>query len=147
MIRLNPPQNPMVPHRVLGMPPGEERIWLTALEVLRSRWRAVHYRTLVGGRAQFSAGMDSSLTRMAEDLSALKIDAVGDAGDHWDIVEVKDRSSLSAIGQLMAYKVLWDADPPDPRETRMIYVSPQITPEAAQVMTHFGIEQVIVPLV
>jgi RecB family endonuclease NucS len=82
---------------------------------------------------------------MASDLTAWRIDVVGDAGTHWDLIEVKDRSSLSAVGQLLGYQILWRRNPPDGRPTRLLFVAPQITPELSIVLAELGIGALIAP--
>lgn len=143
--RLVDPQSPLGPQRTAGMPAGEGQIWINALPALRDRYRSLWYNVRLGGQSAYSASWSPAVGRMASDLSAYRIDVVGDAGDHWDLIEVKDRSSLAAVGQLLGYQIIWRRNPPDDRPTRLIFVAPHITPELSIVLAELGIGAVIAP--
>lgn len=142
-VMLGDAQSPLETQRVAGLPAGEREVWLRALEVLRSRYIALYYNVRVGAWTQFTAGLTQDLVRDQAALFAHRIDVVADARDHWELVEVKDRASLSLVGQLMGYRILWQLGPPDDRPVRLVAAMPNVTPPIGHVLAELGIELVI----
>lgn len=142
-VELGEPQNPLAAHRFAGLPAGEREIWARALEVLRPRYDRLYYNVHLGAWTQFTAGLTQPIVRDQASLLAHKIDVVGDARDHWEILEVKDRASLSLAGQLLGYRILWRLGPPDDRPVRLVAVMPNVTPPIGHILAELGIELAI----
>lgn len=142
-VQLGDAHNPLNPPRRTSLPPGERDVWERALQFLRPRYTALYFQVRVGGHVTFTAGLSDDMIRDALALSAHRIDVVGDARTHWELIEVKDRASLSAVGQLIGYQILWRRGPPDDRDTRLVSVAPNTTPPVSHVLSALNIEAVI----
>lgn len=77
-------------------------------------------------------------------LGQKKIDVVGDAGDHFDVIEVKPRASLGALGQCLAYKWLYESEEiPDLPCTPTI-ITDILTPDMKRVADAHGVQIFVV---
>lgn len=142
-VELGDPYPPDEIFRAPGMAPGDLAVWRGALPALSARYNTLYYNVRLAGQARLTAGRTEASLRMQQMLTARRIDVVGDAGDHWEIIEVKDRSSLSAVGQLLGYQVLWNIHPPDDRPTALIYVTPDLEADVSLVLAQLGIEAIV----
>lgn len=69
----------------------------------------IKYQVRVGVHTEYQYTKNRKLKRAIEDAYKLKIDCVARRkSGEVDIIEVKDVASVGAIGQLLAYKVLYD---------------------------------------
>src|SRR5574341_2246525 len=65
------------------------------------------YNVRVGDGFDPGPGFSDDVRKQAIDNSKKRIDAVGWQGSSVLLIEVKDRAGLSAIGQLIGYRPLW----------------------------------------
>lgn len=136
------------PHQTIrfpGLAPQDILVWQSAQQLLAPRYADIYYNVRVGAYNADFASLPAQYQRQALDASAFRIDAVGDTGERWELIEVKDRSSLGALGQLLGYAVLWHLAPPDDRPIHLIYVTPQLTFAVGTVMQKYGVESIVAP--
>lgn len=90
---------------------GDDRVvWDRFVEKFPDRFETVDYDFRVGEGTGFPGGVEDNWARMAMMLSQKRIDVLGWVGDHPTIIEVKKRVGLSALGQVLGYRVLFLKD-------------------------------------
>jgi hypothetical protein len=77
-------------------------------------------------------------------LSKLRIDAVGEAPSTMDIIEVKPKGNMAAIGQLLTYKQHYTNDYKPVKPVRMVLVCENIDPNIIQLAEDNGIVYIVV---
>jgi len=92
------------PHMV----PNEVRIWKLFLKKHGSVFDNYRYDMHVGKGIGKVPGYDKTMQDMAIRLTQKRIDVVAYRGQAAYIIEIKERAGLSAIGQLIAYKKLYE---------------------------------------
>lgn len=59
-------------------------------------------------------------------LTRKRIDAVGDAGSKWILIEVRPNAGLGALGAIQTYRSLWERDPPDTRPVEAYIITDRL---------------------
>lgn len=126
-----------------AMGPGDTEVWRRALPSIKHRYVAIYYNVRVGAYTPDFGTLEPAYQKSALDSTAYRIDVMGDRGDKWDMIEVKDRSSVSAIGQLLTYQLLWNINPPNTKPLNLVYVAPQLTYAVSLVLNRYKIEPII----
>lgn len=73
-------------------------------------------------------------------LTKLRIDAVGDTGTEWHIIELRPNAGPGAVGSLQSYSALWFGGPPDARPVRAILVTDRCSEDMKLVARLAGME-------
>lgn len=126
-----------------AMGPGDTEVWRRALPTLQHRYTAIYYNVRLGAYTPDFGTLEPAYQKSALDSTAYRIDVVADRGDSYDMIEVKDRSSVSAIGQLLTYATLWNLNPPNIKPINLVYVAPQLTYAVSLVLAKYNIQPVI----
>lgn len=95
---------------------------LTAfLKEFGHRYTAVSFDVRVGTGRDPGPDFPENIRKDALDLSRRRIDALGHARDHVDIIEVTDAAGTTTIGQLITYQNLYIQDHhPDTRPSLIL---------------------------
>lgn len=99
----------------------------------------VYYDVTVGGGRPPDEYPYGELLKNWKYLTSLKIDAVGETNNQLFIYEVKNRASLSGIGQLLAYKILFPEDFRNYRPIILTMVCNEIHPDIYIACMELGI--------
>ena len=97
-------------HRYPHMIEEEKYVWERFMDMYPSKFETVDYDFRVGKGVVIDSESGSQWPRMAKMLSQKRIDVVGWVGDSPTIVEVKKRVGLSALGQVLGYRILFMKD-------------------------------------
>jgi len=89
----------------------------------------VYYDVTVGGGRPPDTYPHKQLLKNWKYLSSLKIDSVGELNNLLHIYEVKNKASLSGIGQLLSYKILFPSDFQNGREIKLTLLCNEIHPD------------------
>ena len=93
------------------MKPGiETRVWDSFRVKFGDRYSALKYDVHVGEGQYITKGVRLSVTKGFQRLTQKRIDVLGLTGTGADIIEVKDRGSWTALGQLVGYKRMWEKE-------------------------------------
>lgn len=85
-------------------------------------------------------------TRMtAIQLSQRRIDCVGFSADRIDIIEVTPKAGLTALGQMIAYPMLYDATFPQDLPIFAVLVTHEFAPDIQSIFDAIKIEYNIMP--
>jgi len=89
------------------MIPAEVETWNIFIDDYPGRFETVDYDFRVGAGMELDEGWADNVKSMATAISQKRIDVLGWNGDQPTIIEIKKRASMSAVGQLLGYKVLF----------------------------------------
>ena len=99
----------------------------------------VEFNVRVGNALELGPGFDPAIQRQAALLSQKRIDIVGFLGNTVTIVEVKLRISLSALGQLLGYSLLWQAENPTVAGINLVAIGHDALIDVVEILQAHGI--------
>jgi len=88
----------------------EKEVWERFMMIYPGKYESVDYDFRVGKGVDLKDEQGEPWPRMAKMLSQKRIDVVGWVGDSPTIIEVKIRVGLSALGQVLGYRILFMKD-------------------------------------
>lgn len=109
-----------------NMFPLDVAVWERFLDKLGDQYIGFHYDITCGKPTTVGDALPDEYKRDAEILSRLRIDVVGEKANGVDIIEVKPKANMSAIGQLLTYKECYTADFAPSKPVAMLLVCGQI---------------------
>lgn len=126
------------------MKPEEVALWERFL--LRLPWDAlsIEYDVRVGEGSKPPPNAQPWMRKMVHDLSTKRIDAVIETADEIILVELKERASLSAVGQLLSYLSLFTRQRNPRKPVRLVCVADRVAPDMAPIFADYGIQTFIV---
>ncbi len=101
-------------------------VWLRYLNKHPDLYDAIEYDIRVGDGRDPGPDYPDNIRRMALDLSRRRIDAIGHTLDTITLIEITRRAGLTAIGQLIAYPILYAASYPTTRPVQMLLVCEEL---------------------
>jgi hypothetical protein len=128
-----------------GLLPREVLVLQNWLKTHESLYDSFAYNVRVGKGIDPGPAYDADMRRMAVMNTQKRIDAVAYKGSTVTLIEVKDRATLSAIGQLVGYGALWQPPPAFPNPPALLLVCRVIDDDTAQTARAHGITVNIVP--
>ena len=126
------------------MKAGEAAVWERFLRALPFAATSIDYDVRLGEGAQLPPDVPEWVRNMAWALSTKRVDAVVHTPTAVVLVEVKARASLSAVGQLLSYEVLYRQQFHPTKAMRRLIVAESIAPDMAPVLQTYGIELALV---
>jgi len=107
-------------------------------------WHSYRYDVHVGGGITVGEEYDEMTRRLAKLLTQKRIDVVAIRhGVHW-LFEVKPQAALSAVGQLLGYRVLYEREFKTPPRIRLAVVTDLCLPDDRYVFESHGIRLFLV---
>jgi len=88
----------------------EKLVWERYIDRYPGKFETVDYDFRVGKGVNIEGETGEPWPRMAKMLSQKRIDVIGWVGDSPTIIEVKKRVGLSALGQVLGYRILFMKD-------------------------------------
>jgi hypothetical protein len=107
----------------------DHQLWDLFIYINPDSLEWVYYDVTVGGGRLPDEYPYKSILKNWKYLSSLKIDSVGEIGSIIHIYEVKNSASLSGIGQLLSYKILFPEDFRNGREIKLTLLCNEIHPD------------------
>lgn len=127
MILLTSPWSGMSPGRMDGLSKYDSRIWRAYHADHYADWVSCRYNVPLDWDPVSSyADMYGADAQAAWLQYARRIDVLVDAGTKWIIVECRHHASAEAVGRLLLYSDIWDADPPDDRPVELMLLSDEM---------------------
>lgn len=83
--------------------------------------------------------------RMAEELSALRADAIVTKGDRTELVEIKPRIRSTGVGQLNLYKLVQGGDMDVPPDAHLVLLGSRIHDDVVDPLRQLGIIVHVIP--
>lgn len=129
-----------------GMLPLEIAImkaWLTAHEKEYDRF---DYNVRIGSGTDPGPSYDKTMRDMALAITKKRVDAVGWQGSAPTLIEVKNRATLAAVGQVLSYNVLWKADYPVGPDPKLLLIAATFDPDTIPVLNAHNVTWIAVPV-
>jgi len=110
------------PIRYPHMLPVEAEIWDKFLKIRQPPFESLEYDVHVGDVPPIPETLPEYLRGMFQSVYSKRIDVVAHDPDVIYVIEVKPRAGLSALGQCLAYKYLYERDfkPDKPVQMRIV---------------------------
>ena len=89
----------------------DQPVWDRFLEQYADLFLHFFYDTRVGGQINLDPAISPQIADMWYNTTAKRIDALGEREKEIWIIEVAQRPSLRAVGQILSYYSLWLLDP------------------------------------
>lgn len=122
-----------------GMLLREIIIWRNWLRANEPRFERYDYNLRVGKGVDPGAGFPEEIRRDGILNSQRRIDAIGFRAGRATLIEVEENPGLSAVGQLLGYKVLWQQDNPAELPPELLMVAARASDDAKLVIFSAGI--------
>jgi hypothetical protein len=126
--------------RFLHMLPAESQLWSAWLSRYGQGWKNYRYDVHVGEGITVGPEYDIMTQGLAKALTQKRIDVVAERGNKVWIFEIKVQAALSALGQLLGYKTLYEKTQKDVREIRLAVVTDQVLPDDRYTFEAHGIK-------
>lgn len=126
------------------MKPADVLIWERFLDTHPNKYKKVLYDFCCGESRPGLPEMTDNLNEDWRVLGQKKIDVIADAEDHFDVIEVKPRAGLGALGQALAYKWLYESDEIPDRRCVPVIVTDELMPDMQRVADAHGVRIFVV---
>ena len=127
-----------------GLMPQEVAVLREWLRIHESEYDSFDYNVRVGVGTDPGPTYDATMRQMSLDVTRKRIDAVAIKGSDVTLIEVKKRATLSAVGQVVAYKTLWNNDNPLRPASRLLLVAAAFDPDVMPVLAANAVDYAIV---
>ena len=123
----------------------DRALWQRFLDLYPGRYLSIDYDVRVGSGRDPGPTFSDPLRSMALSLSQRRIDAIGLASDHIDIIEITLSAGLTALGQLIAYPILYADDFHPSLPLFPILVCQRMQPDLGHIFASLHINTYILP--
>ena len=130
--------------RFIQMMPGDVPLWQRYIVQHGEYFDRFEYNRHVGEGVELDPSWPPNIVKAALALTQKRIDAVGYRGPEVWIFEVKPDAGLSALGQVLAYRTLWNRDPANPKVTYLAIITDRLNPDEAFLFDTYGVRVYIV---
>jgi len=114
-------------------------LWERFLKANTNRFLAYEYDVRVGFGRDPGAETASNIRQMSIDLSQRRIDAIGHTDADLTIIEITVSAGLRAIGQILAYPILFSTRNPTTLPVKILVVANEIQTDMEIVYNRLGI--------
>jgi hypothetical protein len=131
---------PKYPH----MLPDEAAIWDRFLHSKHETFLSLSYDVHVGEGVIPPPGLPDWINNVIAATSQKRIDVVAETKDSIWIIELKPRGGMSAVGQLLAYEVLYNIKFKPIKPLKKVMMCERMAPDLDIVYSSYGIEIIII---
>jgi len=124
--------------------PKDIAIWKRYYEKNKDSYINFEYDVKVGSIPQFPENLPPEIYKMGEILWKKRIDVVGYKPDRIEIIEVKPNAGLSAFGQVLGYKLIFEKEKKPALPVVAVLITDYPKQDIASLSPSFGVELVIV---
>lgn len=121
-------------------------LWHLFLDRFSEWFERFYYNVKVGGADPTKVPGAPVFAKQWYDVTAKRIDAIGERKNDIWIIEVASSPFLRAVGQCLSYKLLWEQDPQIRKAARMVLVSYGLDVDLKYVLKHYGVEVIEIPM-
>lgn len=126
--------------RYPGLLPREIIVLRAWLRLHEAEYERFDYNVRIGTGFDPGPTVSQSIREMAIANSQKRIDAVAYRPNQVTLIEVKDRAGFSAVGQLVGYLHMWQADHPEAPRPRLLLVANRTQDDIPLVASGAGID-------
>jgi hypothetical protein len=130
--------------RFTQMMAGDVPLWQRFLTEHGEYFDRFEYNAHVGEGVPLDPSWPPNIIKAAQALTTKRIDAVGYRGFETWLFEVKPDAGLSALGQLLAYRVLWERDVTRPGVNYLAIITDRMNPDEKLLFDTYGIKIYVV---
>lgn len=130
--------------RFVHMLSGDVSLWQRFLTQHGEYFDRFEYDVHVGQGVALDPAWPEEIIRVALALTRKRIDAVGYREDEVWLFEVKPDAGLSALGQILAYKALWERGRGTPARMYLAIVTDRLNPDETYLFDNFNVRVFIV---
>ena len=116
------------------------RVWEKFIELHPGRFDSVDYDWRVGVGMTLYPEWEENIKRMAKMITQKRIDVVGWNDEQPTIIEVKERGSIVALGQLLGYLVLFVKEFPNISAPKLLLICDMISLDDRTALDDYEIE-------
>ena len=121
------------------MLPEDRPIWSRFLDQNAHLFERVYYDVRIGGVYPGPELGDENMRKMYYDVTAKRIDALGELKDEIWIIEVAARPGLRATGQLQTYLALWFEDQKIIKPAKPVLVCQSLDEDLERALKFYGV--------
>lgn len=129
------------------MKPADVAIWEEFMRQNISAYDTVIYDQEIGEGAPIPPGTAENMAKDFKILTQYKIDVVGFKGADIDIIEIKPRAGLSALGQILGYVTLFNKEFSPGVKVTPVILTDEIRPDMPALATSMGIKLLVAKLI
>ena len=122
------------------MLPNECKLWERFLQIYGDQFRNYRYDVHVGKGQDPGPKYEPKWRELAIKLTQKRIDVVAERDNEIWIFEVKPDAGLSAIGQVLSYRVLYKQQFKEERPIRLAIVTTRVDDDIREVAKEYGIK-------
>lgn len=126
--------------------PAEIAVWRAWLRLHEREYSRFDYNDRVGPGHDPGPTAPDYIRTMSIKSTRKRIDAVAWRGDQPLIVEVKDRATLAAVGQILGYRTHWRIEHPNGAPPQMLLVANRLAAGMEEVLKEHGVPFELVSL-
>jgi hypothetical protein len=116
------------------------------LRLHESEYTSFDYNVRTGTGTDPGPTYPQNIRDMGVAVTQKRIDAIAWNGNVPTLIEVKNRATLTAVGQILAYKVLFKQDNPLSPDPKLLLVAAKFDPDVYAVLQSHGVDYAIVAL-
>lgn len=124
----------------IHMAPLDKSIWVRYLMQGGEQFAPFTYDLRVGNGLKMPTGTDAMGLRAAYALTTKRIDVLCIVDGRPRIIEVKQRAGLSAVGQLIGYRDLYNRQFPDQPMPEMFLITDILQPDMKPILLQSNIQ-------
>lgn len=125
-----------------GMSKNDFILWQRYQPLIQNSYLLFYFNVRIGEAILMQPDLEEDMLKLVEAISRRRIDVVGEATNHWAIIELRAHAGPGALGSILAYKSLWEMEPPDPRPVKMVIVSDFFDINLTRIAPLYNIETV-----
>lgn len=129
-----------------GMLPLEIAILKSWLQQHQNEYDRYDYNVRIGKGTDPGASYDQTMRTMALAITKKRVDAVAWQGSTPTLIEVKNRATLAAMGQILSYNVLWKQDYPTSPDPKLLLIAATFDPDTIPVLNAHQITWTAIPV-
>ena len=123
---------------------SDSEIWHRFLQKYPDYFDMVDYDIHIGQGVTPDPSWDANIASMATALTQRRIDVLGVKGLLWYIVEVKKDPGVSALGQLIGYRVLYKLQYSTRPTPRLLLIANRVDDDLASILSSQNISSFVV---
>ena len=139
-----PPQSELL--RYPALMPLEVAVLKEWLRLHESEYDRFDYNVRVGVGHDPGPTYPQNMRDMGIAITQKRIDAIAWKGNDPTLIEVKNRATLAAVGQIVSYDVLFKQDNPLSPEPKLLLIASKFDPDVYPVLRTQGVDYAIVAL-
>lgn len=124
--------------------PADTAIWTNFLLQYPDYFELVDYDIHVGKGIEPDPSWSPEIRYMAITLTQRRIDVLAIRNNIYHIVEVKKDPGVSSVGQLLGYRILYEADYPDRPTPKLVLICNSLDRDLRLILDSLGISYFIV---